>query len=171
MTVSIRYKKMHPNARKLEKTYKDSVGYDAFPVESGVIPPRTKVNIRLGFAAAFDVGYVARFADRSGMGNKSQTFMGGVIDPDYRDEWQVIIYNATDVAFNYGPEKAIIQVLFVKCEELQDVAFEPFSGSDPEGWFSSLPDSERGLGKFGSTDKQGVTDRVSLSLGSVNKMS
>lgn len=160
MKINIRYKKMHPNARKLTKGTPGSKGYDAYPVEAGTIPPLSKANIRLGFAASFDESHVALLEDRGGMGNKGQTKLAGVIDPDYRDEWIVIIHNTTDQPFNYTPEKAIIQVLFIECADLQDVGVgAPQSGfdllhCDNDNWYVKLPESIRGTGKFGSTDSK-----------------
>lgn len=146
----IRFKKEHPNARMPAKGYPESAGYDAWPVEEGVIPAGGRAVIRLGFSSEFESGYVALLEDRGGMGKSGQTKLGGVVDSDYRGEWLATIYNTTPNGFRYSPNKAIIQILFLKVEELE-------TGG---GWVETLSESLRGGNKFGSSDIE-----VALSLG------
>lgn len=170
MKINIRYQRIHPNAKKLTRGTPGSAGYDAYPVEAGVIPPRSKVNVRLGFAASFDKGYVALLEDRGGMGNKAQTKMAGVVDSDYTGEWMAIIYNATDKPFEYSPDKAIVQVLFLQHADLNDVGEGRPEGMfdvnhSKDGWYTKLPETQRGAGKFGSTDGKTVEASVDFAVG------
>lgn len=143
----IAFKKMHPNARKPVRAYK-SVGYDVFPVESGVILANSKANIRLGFATEFEDGHVALVQDRGSTGNRGLRSLAGVVDPDYRDEWIIIMANLSSEDFLYGPDKAIAQILFIKTSTLYD----HFPG--PDGWAEHLSPTERGTKKLGSSDKR-----------------
>ncbi len=90
----------------------DAVGYDLYASEDGFIEPLQRKMIPLGFKAAFTPGYVGRYADRSGMANKGITFFGGVIDPSYRGEWKVILYNTTGQTFEFKRGDRLIQCLF-----------------------------------------------------------
>lgn len=118
-----------------------SVGYDIYPPGYGVILPKSRQLIKLGFKAAIKPGYVGLLLDRSGMANKGMTRMGGVIDPSYRGEWGAIIYNTTDTPFEYDNSKALIQCVFVRAELPIPYIVD------------HLDETDRGEGGFGSTDK------------------
>ncbi len=118
-----------------------AVGYDLYAASDGFIEPLTRRLIGLGFKASFTPGHVGRYADRSGMANKGITFFGGVIDPSYRGEWKVILYNSTGELFEYKKGDRIVQVIFVRVE-LPEVS-----------QVSSVEDSLRGASGIGSSGK------------------
>lgn len=134
-------KKIHPKAILPSKGEPDSVGYDLFAVEDGFLDPLTRKLIPLGFSAAFTNGYVGRYMDRSSMGNKGIHMFGGVIDPSYRGEWKVILYNSSHDQFNWKAGEKLIQVVFM-----------PVMSPKPV-WVEMLSETQRGEGAFGSTDK------------------
>jgi dUTP pyrophosphatase len=51
--------------------------------------------------------------DRSGMANKGIHMLGGVIDPSYRDEWKLILFNTNGETFRWKRGDRIIQVVFM----------------------------------------------------------
>lgn len=123
----------------------DSAGYDCFPRVSGTINPLSRARIPLGFAAEFPDSMVALLLDKSGVGNRGVTRMGGVVDSSYRDEWQAILYNSTHEPYHFEPSKAIIQVVFVPFFDLKIVTVDELTGST------------RGAAGFGST---GLSERL-----------
>ncbi len=97
-------------------------------------------SLPLGFAAAFDSGWVALIHDRSGMGLKGAMKRCGVIDCDYRGEWILRLWNGGDDPILITPSKAVAQVIFMPC----------WMGNVLE--VNDLDSTERGEGRYGSTD-------------------
>lgn len=117
----------------------DAVGYDLYAPADGFIDPLERKLIKLGIKTAFTPGYVGKLFDRSGMGNKGMLTLAGVIDPSYRGEWGVILYNSTPTVYRYAVGDRLAQVLFWKVE-LPEVCL-----------VQSLDETIRGEGGFGST--------------------
>jgi deoxyuridine 5'-triphosphate nucleotidohydrolase len=91
-----------------------SAGYDCFSNVDYLIPPMQRsIPIGLGFKAAFTPGWVGLLLDRSSMGNKGLTRYAGVIDPNYRDEWKVILFNSNNQWYQISRDQKIIQCVFV----------------------------------------------------------
>jgi dUTP pyrophosphatase len=136
--VRVLLKRLHPNAR-IPIQASGSAGFDLYACEPGVIPPGQRINIKLGFKASFESGYAAVIDDRGSTGNAGICHFAGVIDANYRGEWILIMYNSSATAFEYTPDKAIAQCLFLRVES-------PI-------WMevNTLDETSRGEGKFGST--------------------
>lgn len=164
----IYFAKTKPNAVIPSKRDEDA-GYDLYPCfEEDLIkiPPHKTTIIPLGIASAFSKEGVMILHERGSTGTKGIAQRCGVIDSGYRGEWMAPITNTTDKpiiivkkdyyeenkkkAFFYNAtvypyEKAICQALFV-----------PLVNS----YVKELPlsellkiESERGLGKLGSSGK------------------
>lgn len=138
MLTEVKFLRRHPNAKVPTKAYA-SAGYDVFPVEKGIIYPNQTALIHLGFSLAFDERYVAIVDDRSSMGKLCLTHLAGVLDADYRGEYMILMYNLGNDIFEYTPEKAVAQLLFLEKQN-------PLFVEVPE-----LPQSVRGERGFGST--------------------
>jgi dUTP pyrophosphatase len=98
--------------------------------------------IALGFAAAIPDGYVGLVFARSGLATKSDIAPAnkvGVVDSDYRGEWQVPLHNHGAVPRVIEHGLRIAQVAIVP------VARAEFEITD------ELDATERGHGGFGST--------------------
>ncbi len=141
MLSQVLFKRLHPNARLPKQGYADggSAGFDLWPVEQGWIAPGEKANVKLGFATYFPAGYVAQIDDRGSVGNAMVTHLAGVVDANFRGEWQLIMHNLGKSPYWFSPEKALAQVLFIRVEapvfkEVED-----------------LPASDRGAGQLGSS--------------------
>ena len=135
----LKVKKLDPDA-KLPVRMPGSVGYDLYSNEKTTIPSGARIAVGTGIAVFFDPKYVGRICDRSGVAwNHGLHVIAGVIDPDYRGEWQVIFYNTTDSPVVLQARTRIAQVLFyeVAAWEVRDV--------------DELSDTKRGAGGFGST--------------------
>lgn len=120
----------------------EAVGYDLYAPCDGFIDPLCRKVIKLGFRAAFTPGYVGKIFDRSGVAAKHGVLsMAGVIDPSYRGEWGIVLYNSEPNVFFFSAGDRIGQVVFFKVE-LPEVC-----------QVSSLDETLRGAGGYGSTGK------------------
>ena len=119
----------------------ENAGLDLFAAEDTTIEPGCFNTIKLGVATAFAPMYVGLFRDRSSMAGKGLHVMGGVIDSSYRGEWKVMLHNINNSDYEIKFGDKIIQVIFVMCNHLRTKVV------------TSLPDSLRGVGGFGSTGK------------------
>jgi len=89
---------------------------------------------------AIPVGCYGRIAPRSGLAFKSSIDVGaGVIDPDYRGEVKVLLFNLGNCDFKAEAGTRIAQLIIERCE------------TPPVVEVDSLDDTERGAGGFGST--------------------
>lgn len=142
------------------KGSKGAAGYDLFPLEDITIPPHT-TNMAVPTGIAVDlskastslignmngIGIYGRVASRSGLAYRhGVNVLAGVIDQDYRDQIHVIITNPGDTEIHIPRNKAIAQLileLYATSVELNEVSS-----------LDELTHTERGTGKFGSTDKK-----------------
>ncbi len=138
----IQLKQLDPRSKVPFKATVEAAGFDLFALEPGCIQPEQTLLIKLGFSCAFEPGIVAILKTRSGMALKGLTVRAGVIDSDYRGEWGVVLHNSGRMAYYFGAEKAIAQVIFVKHLEADFKIVE------------AVDYSVRGSGGFGSTDKE-----------------
>jgi dUTP pyrophosphatase len=120
----------------------DAVGYDLYAPADGFIDPMQRSVIPLGFKTEFTPGYVGKIFDRSGLAAKSGILsLAGVIDPSYRGEWGIILYNTTHKVFRYSAGDRLGQAVFFKVE-LPEVCL-----------VTLLSETVRGVGGYGSTGK------------------
>ena len=103
-----------------------------------------RIGCPLGFATAIPEGYYFKVVPRSGLAlweGISIVNTPGTIDSGYRNEWMAIIINLSnnDVVLKRG--ERICQIILSKIYNFEVIETD------------TLPDSERGLGGFGSTGK------------------
>lgn len=137
----LKFKKLHPDAKIPSRAYGRAAGFDLFPLVCGTIWPGEIAKLRLGFASEFSDGYVGVIDDRGSTGKAGLTHLAGVIDADYRGEWVVLMKNLGSPAYEYSPDKAIAQVLFLKVEAPEPVEVD------------ELAETARQDNGFGSSDK------------------
>ena len=109
------------------------------------LKPLERVGCPLGFATAIPEGYYFKVVPRSGLAlwdGISIVNSPGTIDAGYRNEWMAIVVNLSnrDVVLKKG--ERICQIILTKVYDYEFVETE------------KLPDSDRGLGGFGSTGKK-----------------
>lgn len=112
--------------------------------EAYILKPMERVGCSLGFSTAIPEGYYFKVLPRSGLAlweGISIVNSPGTIDSGYRNEWMAIVVNLSnrDVTLKRGDR--ICQLILGKLFEYE---FTPTN---------KLPDSDRGLGGFGSTGK------------------
>jgi dUTP pyrophosphatase len=100
--------------------------------------------IPTGLSIALPEGYEAQVRPRSGLAAKHGITVlnaPGTIDADYRGDIGVILVNLSHENFTIAPQDRIAQLVIAQYSQVQWQLVE------------SLPDSERGIGGFGSTGK------------------
>ena len=144
--VKLLIKKLHKNIILPEYKTDGSSGMDLMAnIEQTVkILPGEKKIISTGIMAAIPEQYEIQIRPRSGLAAKSGISIlntPGTIDSDYRGEIKVILINLGKYTFEINKNDRIAQMIvcpIIKAE-LKEV--------------ESLPETVRGKGGFGSTDK------------------
>lgn len=109
-------KKLHPAARLPHRATPLSSGYDLYSVENTTLLPFSTSIVKLGISVKFPTDHVALIWDRSGLGAKGIHRFAGVIDPDYRGEWKVVLYNSSPSPYSIFIGDRVAQVLFQRVE-------------------------------------------------------
>lgn len=143
------FKKLEENAQLPTKAHGDDVGYDLYAVENVTLEPGQVTKVRTGLAyGGFDqlnhgsTNFMAVFPKiegRSGLASKGIFPVGGIVDPGYRGEITVMLYNSSkSLKIEVGDRVA--QIVF-------------YMTAQPEIGIGELKKSERGDAGFGSTGK------------------
>lgn len=137
----ISFIKTHPLAHAPMRANLDDAGADLCAIEDVIIPPLQRKLIRTGLAIAMPVGVYGRIAPRSGLALKNGIdVLAGVIDPGYRGEIGVILYNTDqECEFQVNRGDRIAQIIF---ETFHLVTFEETD---------NLENTIRSTGGFGSS--------------------
>ena len=144
--VKVLIKKLNSAVKLPEYKSDGASGMDliAFIKEPINVKPKTSSLIPTGLSIAFSKNYEIQIRPRSGLAAKKNISVlntPGTIDSDYRGEIKVIIYNhgKTDFIVNNGDRIAQMVLSPVIKMELNET--------------DNLPETIRGEGGFGSTDK------------------
>ena len=125
-----------------------AAGYDLGSAVDVVVPARGKALVKTDIAISFPEDCYARVAPRSGLAlNHSIDVGAGVIDPDYRGNVGVILFNLSDEEFEVRKGDRIAQLI------LERIRIVPVCEVE------ELPDTQRGCGGYGST---GVSSDVAV---------
>ena len=140
----IRIKKLHPDAALPHYAHgpAEDAGMDLRSVERVVVSPGAALGVPTGIAIELPPGYEAQVRPRSGMALKhSMTCNFGTIDPGYRGEIRVVMFNLGKADYVVEKGDRIAQLVIARYE-----AVEWEEGTDLTG-------TERGEGGFGSSGK------------------
>lgn len=94
--MQLKFKRLHPNAILPKYQTDGAVGFDFHALEQTIAPSGMTVMVRTGWAVEVPEGYELQIRDRSGTCFKTGLMVKnspGTIDPDYRGEVGIIIYN------------------------------------------------------------------------------
>ncbi len=132
--------KLHPDAILPRYANPKDAGLDLFSNEEVVLQPNEKKTVKTGIALALPENHVGLVWDKSGIASKLHlhTF-AGVIDESYRGELQIVIGN-----FSAQPYK------IEKGQKIAQLLVQPITYAHIEE-VSTLNETQRGLGGFGST--------------------
>jgi dUTP pyrophosphatase len=153
--MQIKVKKLDPSAKLPTKAYLNDAGWDVYAclADKVVLKPKevTKIPTRIAVQLKFEVNYPLqdgdpcsyffKFFDRSSMGSKALTVLGGVIDEGYRNDLVVMLYNGTDKPYVVEHGDKIAQFVILPVIPAQIIESE------------ELEESERGGKGFGSSGK------------------
>jgi len=163
-TVEILFKKLHPDARIPKLAYPGDACVDLFPVPDldkdvdkhwfpfDAVVPANRFQIRiepgetriihLGFATAIPEGWEATIRTRSSQGFRNDVRLHpGTIDAGYRNEWSVKVFNLGKAPYYVDTDVAVAQCAI---RRVPNVIFTEVD---------KLPESERGMKGFGSSDR------------------
>ena len=141
--MKIRIKKLHTEAILPHYAHgpEEDAGLDLRAVERVVLSPGVSQAVPTGLAIELPPGYEAQVRPRSGLALKhSVTVNFGTIDPGYRGEIRVVMFNLgrTDYVVEQGDR--IAQLVIARYEAIEWEEGE-------------LGDSARGAGGFGSSGR------------------
>ena len=138
--MSLKVKKISPDAQLPTRGSDGAAGYDLQSIESCVILPGKRAVVATGLSFELPAGVYGRIAPRSGLAVKHGIQVGaGVVDADYRGEVKVVLFNHDNNPYVIKPGYRIAQLILERCEtpEVEEI----FDSSD----------TARGQGGFGST--------------------
>jgi dUTP pyrophosphatase len=141
--MNIRIKKLHPDAHLPAYAHgpKEDAGLDLRAVEQVVLRPGGAQAVPTGLAIELPPGYEAQVRPRSGLALKhSLTVNFGTIDPGYRGEIRVVMFNLGREDYTVEKGDRIAQLVIGQYESIQWEEAE-------------LGDSARGAGGFGSSGR------------------
>jgi dUTP pyrophosphatase len=113
--------------------------------ETYTLKPLERIGCPLGFSTAIPEGYYFKVVPRSGLAlweGISIVNSPGTIDAGYRNEWMAIVVNLSNQEVTLKKGERISQIILSKMYKYEFTETE------------KLPESERGLGGFGSTGKK-----------------
>src|SRR5271154_6361754 len=142
--MKIRIKKLHPGARLPVYAHgaHEDAGLDLCAVERTVLSPGESRAVPTGLAIELAPGYEAQVRPRSGLALKHTiTVNFGTIDPGYRGEIRVIM-------FNLGRADYVVE----KGDRIAQLIVAPYDAVEWEEG-NDLADSARGAGGFGSSGR------------------
>ena len=141
--MKIRIKKLHPDAILPVYAHgpEEDAGVDLRSMERIVLRPRESQAVPTGLAIELPSGFEAQVRPRSGLALKhSVTVNFGTIDPGYRGEIRVIMFNLSNTEYVVEQGDRIAQLIVAPYEAIQ--------------WDEGeLGDSVRGAGGFGSSGR------------------
>jgi dUTP pyrophosphatase len=142
--LKVKFKKLYPDAKLPVKGSLHAACYDVY-ARTITLVHNNKIKYTLGFATEIPEGYKGIIVPRSNVTKYKWAMLNspGQIDSDYRGEWAVMFTSVIDDGLTneipYMEGDRIAQIYF---EKVLDVEFEEVS---------TLEDSQRGDGGFGST--------------------
>ncbi len=137
----MKLKRLHPEVKLPSYAHPGDAGMDVYSRELRTLEQGEPHVFKLGFCAEIPPGYVALLRDKSGLGARGLTVLGGVIDHTYRGEYGVILLNTTEREYLVKPGDKIAQLLLL-----------PVGTADLEE-VDNLSETKRNDGGFGSTGR------------------
>ena len=140
--MTVRFKKLRPDATLPSYAHPGDAGMDVRSVESAEIAPGARALLHTGLVMALPPGYEAQVRPRSGLALKHGVTVlntPGTIDAGYRGEVGVILANFGDAPFSVAKGDRIAQLVIapVTTAEIEEA--------------ETVDETDRGGGGFGST--------------------
>ena len=140
--MTLRFRKVHPDAVLPSYAHPSDAGMDVRSVEDVTIPPGGRALVHTGLVMLLPPMYEAQVRPRSGLALKSGITLlntPGTIDSGYRGEVGVILVNLGDADFAVKKGDKIAQIVVAPVTQPQIVET------------TDVDETDRGAGGFGST--------------------
>jgi dUTP pyrophosphatase len=139
MTMKLKIKTIHPDAKPPAYAHPGDAGFDLFSCVDLKLAAGEVQAVPTGIQMAIPVGHVGLVWDKSGISLKGVHRLAGVVDAGYRGEVQVVLVNLGREPYAVKKGMKIAQMLIqpVLTVEIMEAA--------------ELDDTTRGEGGFGST--------------------
>lgn len=139
----VKYRLLSTKATIPSKATPGSIGYDLYSAHNCEILPLQHTKVSTDIILVCPQGTYGRIADRSSIANNLNLHViGGVIDPDFQGNIQVLLHNIGTQTIYIAEKMKIAQIIFEKAKTIKE--FKP-------DLFHSIP-SIRGSNGFGSSD-------------------
>ena len=144
--VKVLIKKLDPAVELPKYKTNGASGMDlmAFIKQSIKLAPKNSCLVPTGLSVAFSEDYEIQIRPRSGLAAKNNISVlntPGTIDSDYRGEIKIILFNHGNSEFVINNKDRVAQMILTPVQKMELEVVE------------NLPDTLRGKGGFGSTDK------------------
>lgn len=141
--IPIKVKKLHPDATLPTYAHPGDAGADLYAVRDDVVLSHEILRVGCGFALEIPPGYEGQVRPRSSLALRGITVANapGTLDPSYRGEVQVLLYNRGAEPFYVSKGDRVAQLVIVPVTR---AAFQETEELEP---------SERGEGGFGSSGR------------------
>ncbi len=141
MDVNVRIKRLAADVKMPAYAHPGDAGLDLFSRETRTLEMGEPYRFNLGFSLEVPPGFVALIMDKSGLGSRGVTTLGGVVDHTYRGEVAAVLVNTSDREYLIRPGDKVAQLLIMpvataRIEEAEE-----------------LSETGRGSGGFGSTGR------------------
>jgi dUTP pyrophosphatase len=115
-----------------------AAGYDLSSIVDIVVPSLGRVAVPTGLAVKVPVGTYGRIAPRSGLAFKHGIdVLAGVVDADYRQSVNVILYNTSGVDYEIKKGDRIAQLIIEKIEMFDVEVVDELDETSRKGGFGS----------------------------------
>ncbi|WNM88205.1 ORF1 [Fowl aviadenovirus A] len=144
--------RLSPHAVPPVRATHGAAGYDLFSAYDIKVPARGRALVPTDLVFQFPPGCYGRIAPRSGLAAKFFIDVGaGVIDPDYRGNVSVVLFNFSESSFNIRRGDRVAQLILerIMVPEVSEL--------------TQLGETDRGASGFGSTG-MGAVDRHQRSV-------
>lgn len=116
----IRVKKINKEAKLPEYSRVGDAGMDIFSCQDYELMPGEKHIFGSGIAVEYPDDHLAYIYDKSGLSCKHELItLGGVMDPNYRGEWQITMKNLGSKPYKVEKGEKICQVVFHKISKVE----------------------------------------------------
>lgn len=139
--LSIKVKKLDPEAKIPTKAYAGDAGWDVYALNRVYIDPYQTVIVKTGLAFEIPEGWHIQVHTRSSFGKRGIRCHLGIVDSGYRNELGIIITNGSLEHFLIEKGDKFAQLIFLP------VPIVVMTQTD------TLSNSDRGLGGFGSSGR------------------
>jgi dUTP pyrophosphatase len=151
MKLALDVRKMHPDVLDPYQATPNSIGLDVhayLKTETGrannmILPPRSTRAVPTGLILSPPPGHAIFMCSRSGLAREHSIYVTnspGVIDPDFRGEVMVLLYNGGHESYYIQHEDRVGQIVVLECRpvcvlEWADMPLDTERGD--KGWGSS----------------------------------